>query len=98
MSQGILSALAIVILGAVAASGQTVQNDPQAAEQLRAAYGRLGGLKSYRMDMKMAPGAQTGSHSMDNLAIVMEVVRFFRFCWASKAYSIEVECLTRESV
>jgi len=91
MNQGILSALAIVILGAVAASGQTVQNDPQAAEQLRAAYGRLGGLKSYRMDMKMAPGAQTGSHSMDNLAIVMEVVPPDRFRMTAESDEFAME-------
>lgn len=74
MRQGIASALAIVILGAAAASGQAPKNDPQAAAQLRAAYGRLAGLKSYRLQMTMAPGAQTGGHSMDNLAMVMEVV------------------------
>ena len=77
--QGLLSGLAIVIWGAVVASGQTVKNDPQAAEQLRAAYGRLAGLKSYRMAMKMTPGAQTGDPSMANLAMVMEVVAPDRF-------------------
>jgi outer membrane lipoprotein-sorting protein len=71
---GVASALAIVTLVTAAASGQAPKNDPQAAEQLRAAYGRFGGLKSYRMQMKMVPGAQTGGNSMDNLAMVMEVV------------------------
>lgn len=43
---------------------------------IRAAYGRLAGLKSYRIDMKMAPGGQMGGRStMDNLATVMEMVR-----------------------
>lgn len=80
MRQGIASALAIVILGAAAASGQAPTNDhPQAAEQLRAAYGRLFGLKAYRVQMTMAPGAQTGSHSMVNLVTVMEVVPPDRF-------------------
>ena len=73
MRQSIASAFALVFLAA-AASGQTVVNDPQALEQLRAAYGRLADLKSYRMDMKLAPGAQMGDHSMANLAMVMEVV------------------------
>jgi hypothetical protein len=72
--RGIASALAIVILGAAAVSGQATKNDPQAAQQLRAAYGRLAGVKAYRMQMQMAPGAQTGSRSMDNVAMIMEVV------------------------
>lgn len=72
MRQGI--AFALVILGAIAASGQTIKNDPQASEQLRAAYGRLAGLRSYRTDMTLAPGVHLGDHSMDNLAMVMEVV------------------------
>ena len=79
MRQGIAAALAIVILGAAAVSGQAPKNDPQAAEQLRAAYGRLAGLKSYRVQMTMASGAQAGSHSTDNLAMIMEVVAPDRF-------------------
>lgn len=95
MKQGIASALVIVILGAVAASGQTVKNDPQASEQLRAAYGRLAGLKSYRMDMKMAPGALTGGQrSMENLAMVMEVVPPDRFRMTGESDDFAMENIT----
>jgi len=72
--QGVASALAIVLLGGAAASGQAPKNDPHAADQLRAAFGRLAGLKSFRMQMQMDPGGQTGSHSKDTLAMAMEVV------------------------
>ncbi len=95
MRQGIAFALVIVILGAVAASGQTVKNDPQASEQLRAAYGRLAGLKSYRMDMKMAPGAlMGGQRSMENLAMVMEVVPPDRFRMTGESDDFAMENIT----
>ncbi len=91
MRQGIASALAVVILGAVAASGQTAKNDPQAAQQLRTAYGRLAGLRSYRMDMKMAPGGQTGGRSIDNLAMIVEVVPPDRFRMTAESDEFAME-------
>ena len=91
MRQGIASALAIVILGAAAASGQAPTNDPQAAEQLRAAYGRLAGLKSYRMQMKMVPGSPTGNRSMGDLTMLMEVVPPDRFRTTAESDELGIE-------
>jgi hypothetical protein len=93
--QGIAFALVMVILGAAAASGQPAKNDPQASEQLRAAYGRLFSLKSYRVDVKMPPGASMGgSHSMDNLATVMEVVPPDRFRMTGETDDSAMETIT----
>jgi outer membrane lipoprotein-sorting protein len=75
MKRRIASALAIVIMAAAAASGQTAKNDPQAAAQLRAAYGRLAGLTFYHVGMKMAPGRQIGAYSTDDLVMVIEVAQ-----------------------
>jgi len=94
MRQGLAFALALVILAAAAAAGQTVKNDPQAAEQLRAAFGRLAGVTSYRMDMKMAPGAQMGDQSMDNLAMVMEMVPPDRMRMTGETADVGVEYIT----
>ena len=87
----IASALAIVILGAAAAWGQSATNDPQAAAQLRAAYGRLAGLNFYHVDVRMAPGGQIGGYPTDNLAVVIEVAQpdQFRTMAVSDNFGVE---------
>jgi hypothetical protein len=78
--QRIASALVLVVLGAVAAWGQPAKNDPLAAEQLRAAYGQMASLTSYRMGIKMAPEPETGGGGpTGGMTMVMEVVPPDRF-------------------
>jgi hypothetical protein len=89
--QRIASGLAIVILAATAASGQTAKNDPQAAQQLREAYGRLAGLLSYRVVMGIAPGVQMGGQSVDHLAILLEVVQPQQFRATAESDNFAIE-------
>jgi hypothetical protein len=89
--QRIASGLAIVILAATAASGQAPKNDPQAAQQLREAYGRLAGLLSYRVVMGIAPGLQMGGQSVDHLAILLEVVQPQQFRATAESDNFAIE-------
>jgi hypothetical protein len=94
MKRRIVSALAIVIMAAAAASGQTAKNDPQAAAQLHAAYGRLAGLTFYHVDMKMAPGGQIGGYSTDDLVMVIEVAQPEQFRTMAVSDNFGVEYVT----
>ena len=94
MKGHIASALAIVIMGAAAASGQTAKSDPQAAAQLHAAYGRLSGLTFYHVGIKMAPGRQIGGYSTDDLAMIIEVAQPDQFRTMAVSDNFGVEYVT----